>query len=179
MIIQRGTPRSSRVGLIAPGHISEQLVAYMHRQARRGTSTGRMGSDGDLPPYERACRHQCPNTDAGLILTRDVEMRTSGWLADAACERGLHLSISFSLMGLPLPHDHATARRWCRAVFGDDVDATWVVGPATPEGRRRGVWHYYLFADGEWRPLRLRERPREIEGTLRFQAWGEIHGGVA
>jgi hypothetical protein len=41
-------------------------------------------------------------------------------------------------------------------MFGDDARLTWIEAPATPEGRALGVWHYRLFCDAGWQPLKPR-----------------------
>lgn len=166
--------------ILHPGHISDALVARMKRQAARGSYDGRTVG-GQLPEYVRRCMHYCPNTRAFMIFTRDAGMHSSGWWKNPDYERCLHLSLSFQVREQgtvwPLPQDHKTARRWCEALFGADVRQLWIEPPFSEAGRQRDVWHYRLFCNPGWEPIRPRGEVYSRGWTpAGWKSWSEIHG---
>lgn len=97
------------------------------------------------------CRHEFDwlGSPATMVLTRDAGYHTGGWWKNPDYERCWHLSCSF--------RDGFTRRRGdalARTFFLDDVRWTWLEGPHSKRGRETGVWHYRLFCDPFWRPLK-------------------------
>jgi hypothetical protein len=168
------------VGIIHPGHISESLVKRMKRTAATGTYDGQL--DGPARGgYFGRCVHYCRNTAARLIYTRDVGMHGSGWWKNPDYNQCLHLSISFAVIEgrnvFPLPQDHKAARRWCEAIFGHDTKLLWIEPPFSAEGKASDVWHYRLFCDPAWEPIKPRGEVYNTDWTpADWKSWSDIHG---
>ena len=164
---------SIQPAILAPGHIDGAFVAAMRRRASYGIYHGMLSSTGGLPPYLRRCTHHCPNTGATIIFTRDAGMHSSGWWKNPDYGRCWHLSLSF-----PGGHDRRLAERWCDAMFGADVTLLWVEPPFSDAGRRKGVWHYRLFCDAGWQPIKPRGEVYSKDWTpAEWKSWSDIHGG--
>jgi hypothetical protein len=166
------------VGIIHPGHISETMVKRMWRQAKASTF------DGAPSAYFLDCQHYCRNTGAVMIFTRDVGMHDCGWWKNPDYSRCLHLSISFAVIegrqSFHLPQDHKTARRWCEAIFGHDVKLLWIEPPYSDKGKTDDVWHYRLFCDEGWEPIKPRGEVYNTDWTPSdWKSWSDLHGGKA
>lgn len=123
----------------------DQLVATARLSAQLGTFDGLEHS----LPYMEACRHLYAPLGAIVIFTRDVGHHSSGWWKNPDYERCYHLSVSFA---------DGFARRkgevMARAFFGHDVKLLWVEPPHTRQGKSAEVWHYRLFCDEAWMPIK-------------------------
>ncbi len=155
------------------------LVPHMRLAAAAGSY------DGRNTPWARAyiarCTWQHGPTQANLIFTRDIGMHTSGWWKNPDYERCFHLSVSF--VGLeagrefPLPQNHKSARRWCEAMFGSNVKLLWIEPPFTDRGKTRDVWHYRLFCDAAWLPVKPRGEVYSRDWTpADWKSWSDVHG---
>jgi hypothetical protein len=159
------------IGIIHKGHISDAVVRRMKARADAGVFDGL-----SMSPYFLRCRHYCENTQAMLIFTRDVGMHSSGWWKNPDYERCYHLSISFEVAGVPLPQNHKDARRWCEAFFGGDTKLLWIEPPYSPEGKQREVYHYRLFCDEGWQPIKPRGEVYSREWTpADWKSWSDVH----
>lgn len=160
------------IGIIHKGHISDAVVRRMKARADAGVFDGL-----SMSPYFLRCLHYCENTQAMLIFTRDVGMHSSGWWKNPDYERCYHLSISFEVAGVPLPQNHKDARRWCEAFFGGDTKLLWIEPPYSLEGKQREVYHYRLFCDEGWQPIKPRGEVYSREWTpADWKSWSDIHG---
>lgn len=115
---------------------------------------------------------------ARLIYTRDTGHHSSGWWKNPDYERCRHLSISFySMPGHhPEPFDKQEAERIARAFFGEDVHKCWIEPPFSTEGKARDVYHYRLFCDAHWRPIKPRGEVYSRENTpVDWKSYSEIH----
>lgn len=111
-----------------------------------------------LTAYFEQCRFQ--NTFRGIttIFTRDVGYHSSGWWKNPDYERCYHLSISFfdPATIAPMPQDKALANRLVKAFYTRYAKWVWCEPPYSESGKRQDVWHYRLFCDAGWQPIRPR-----------------------
>lgn len=139
-----------------PSHNSklvEKLVARMKATAQLGTWDGRHASS-----YFRSCRHRDRVLGVMAIFTRDVGHHSSGWWKNPEYEQCLHLSLSFfdPLTVTPAPRNDHLTKKIIAAVFGDEARKLWCEPPTSTEGKQRQVWHYRLFTDPMWQPIKPR-----------------------
>lgn len=125
--------------------------ARLVAEARRCAMAGFFDGTPRTQWLMRYCRHDFDwmGSPAIMILTRDAGYHSSGWWKNPEYERCWHLSCSFA-EGFTTKRGDALARLF----FGDDVRLTWIEPPATPEGAALGVWHYRLFCDEGWQPIK-------------------------
>ncbi len=164
-------------GIIFPGHISGTLIRRMKTAAERSTYDGQLHGKR----YLDSCRHYCRNTNALMIFTRDTGMHTSGWWKNPDYERCYHLSLSFGAYERDvfhaMPQDHKTARRWCEALFRENVKLLWIEPPFSDVGKQRDVYHYRLFCDQAWQPINPRGEVYSKDWTpADWKSWSDLHG---
>lgn len=129
-----------------------------------------------LPPS--ACTYLHRPTGSLLIFTRDSGMHTSGWFKNPDYERCYHLSVSFRdpETMYPRPFDRQLADRWVKAFYGDDRRYVWSESPKSEPGRINEVWHYRMFCNPMWRPMKPRGEVYSRELTeVGWQSWSEQH----
>ena len=147
-------------------------------------ATAKMDYDGRQSPaawrhIKRCTRYHLP-TLTMLLYTRDAGMHTSGWWKNPDYDRCKHLSISFierhGRALARLPHNHKMAAKWCELFFGDDKRLLWIEPPFSEEGKAGNVYHYRLFCDRNWEPIKPRgevyNKTWTPEGWL---SWSDLH----
>lgn len=129
------------------------LAHEMYRQAVRGLWDGKSAT-----PYFAHCRRVDPERGISLLYSRDTGHHSGGWWKNPDYERCFHLALSFfdpeSLE--PRPRDIPLTRELVRLFFGWNRRWLWCEPPYSADGKRLGVWHYRLFCDGGWRPIKPR-----------------------
>ena len=130
-----------------------RLAATMTRAAKSGTWDGVR-----LTPYFDRCRWVFRPLGCKAIYTRDVGYHTSGWWKNPDYERCFHLSLSFvdPETGEPAPRDPVLTALFLEALFGPHRRWLWCEPPHTQRGKRLAVWHYRLFCDPAWEPIKPR-----------------------
>lgn len=129
-----------------------------------------------------ACRYLyriTPEISARIIYTRDIGHHSGGWWKNPDYERCMHLSLSFCVnpTDAPLPFLREPGAIIARAFFGDHTPAAWIEGPYSPEGKRSDVWHYRLFCDPSWTPIRPRGEVYSRRNTpADWRSFSEVHG---
>lgn len=160
-------------------HTPWELIAQrMRSQAIGGYYDGWAES-----PQMRKYLRRCTRTDergVRLLFTRDIGMHSSGWWKNPDYERCWHLSLSFwnplRLRSEPAPHDHREAAKIVRAFFGDDRNLVWGEPPFSEFGRGADVWHYRLFCDEGWQPLKPRGEVYTREFTeAGWKSWSDVN----
>lgn len=107
--------------------------------------------------YVNRCRIYHAGTNALLILTRDVGHHSSGWFKNPDWERCWHLSISFWVNNVSQPHDRMSALKWVEAIFTtEERKYLWIESPFSEQGKAADVYHYRVFCDRGWRPIKPR-----------------------
>lgn len=128
----------------------------------------------------RCTRYHAP-TETLLLYTRDSGMHSSGWWKNPDYDRCLHLSLSFGAFEhgqfYGRPHDRKMARKWAELFFGDEVRLLWIEPPFSPEGKVRDVYHYRLFCDKGWQPIKPRGEVYDRSWTPEgWKSWSDLHG---
>ncbi len=150
----------------------ETLATALRRAAETGVFDGRREAD-----YFDHCRRINAAMGVQAIFTRDVGHHTSGWWKNPDYERCYHLSLSFfdPETRSPAPRNRRLTDALVAAVFGRWRRWLWCEPPYSPEGRRKDVWHYRLFCDAGWAPLKPRGEvySRELTeaGWLSWSDW--------
>lgn len=171
------------LNLAAP---SAELVSWAKLRAARMTFDGR-----DSPASRRYlidCKHYHAPTNCSILFTRDTGHHTSGWWKNPDYERCQHLSMSFigfeRGLAFPLPFDLRVAEKWARAFYGEEVSKLWIEPPYSEAGKERGVYHYRLFCDDAWQPLKPRGEVYSKDWTpADWKSFSDVHaektGGAA
>lgn len=131
-----------------------KLVAQLRRTVNSGTWEGK----GETPYFTR-CRHLNHRLGMLAIFTRDVGYHSSGWWKNPDYERCKHLSLSFfdpATMTASGHKDDTLSTALVHALFSQDKRLVWCEPPYSADGKRRQVWHYRLFCDPAWEPIKPR-----------------------
>lgn len=123
------------------------------------------------------------------IFTRDVGYHSSGWWKNPDYERCYHLSLSFfdPESRQARPRDKGLTAMVLDGLFARDKRLIWCEPPYTAEGKRDDVWHYRLFCDKAWTPIKPRGEVYGKELTeANWLSWSdyqalvsaEVAGGV-
>ncbi len=133
--------------------INTILIAALKGHAETGFFDG-----ANMCPYFLASKAHDMSTGAILIFTRDIGMHSCGWWKNPDYERCYHLSISYRdiLTWGMKPQDKKISFRYVKAFFGDEYKKLWCEPPAYQEGRASDCWHYRLFCDENWQPIKPR-----------------------
>lgn len=145
-------------------HIDRMLVIHMKQVAETGIYDGFLYSS-----YVRACTQIDRRTGTKLLFTRDAGMHSCGWWKNPDYERCYHLSLSFSnpITGQPRPKNKKLTEEWINAFFSDDKRFLWIEPPCYTDGKSLDVWHYRLFCDPAWQPIKPRGEVYSKEFTER------------
>jgi len=158
----------------------DALVPFAKRRALRGFYTGKATPSNMM--LIRACSHLWSYDGvhhAKLIFTHDVGHHEGGWWKNPDYERCWHLSLSYAdnVTNLPLPQDHGRSEVIAAAFFGEDRKLAWIEPPYSDDGIARHVWHYRVFADEGWQPIKPRGEVYSREHTpAGWKSFSEIHG---
>lgn len=101
--------------------------------------------------YFESCKWMMQRYPLIAIFTRDTGYHSGGWWKNPDYERCYHLSISF-----PGGKDKKVLDQIIDGLFGQYKNLIWVEGPFSEVGKKRGVWHYRLFCDEHWQPIKPR-----------------------
>ncbi len=121
--------------------------------------------------YKSFARGYHTPTGTLCLFSRDEGMHSSGWWKNPEYERCRHLSLSFyetDALGQPKamrPRDSKLTEKWIEAFFGSDRKWLWCEPPVTDQGKQRDVWHYRLFCDEHWIPIKPRGEVYSLELT--------------
>lgn len=139
------------------------MIGPMRRAALAGTYAGKVPT-----PYFMSCRRVIPELGVSVCFTRDVGYHTSGWWKNPDYERCFHLSLAFYhpySNNEPRPRDYAITDRFIRGLYGDARRMIWCEPPYSEKGKREDIWHYRLFCDEGWQPIKPRGEVYEKELT--------------
>lgn len=115
--------------------------------------------DGDrMTPYISNCRFFHPMSGSVVCFTRDVGHHKSGWWKNPDYERCFHLSLSFldPIIGENAPKNNKLTMQWVDLFYGDSKRLVWAESPVSKKGKASDVWHYRVFCDEHWRPMKPR-----------------------
>ena len=155
----------------------EQTVSFMKKNASRGFFDGTHRTQG----YFNICRYyHCPSK-TNIIFTKDVGYYSSGWFKNPDYERCYHLSLSFKVVEsgqiYNLPKNEKLTDEWIELFFGDNKKWIWTEPPFSEEGKKEDVWHYRLFCDKMWQPIKPRKEVYTREFTEKgWKSFSELKG---
>lgn len=127
------------------------------KRLRKAAETGTWDGTGETP-YFRHCRIYDSVRGWSILFTRDVGYHSSGWWKNPDYERCYHLSLAFRDPETrnPRPRDAKVTAQLVDGLFGRSKRFIWTEPPYSPEGKRNDVWHYRLFCDAGWNPIKPR-----------------------
>ena len=121
--------------------------------------------------YFLSCQWQLLANDCTIIYTKELGYHSGGWWKNPDYERCYHLSIAF-----PGGKDAVTLGKILDQLFGKDSKLLWIEPPYSPEGKAKDVWHYRLFCDEHWRPIKPRGEVYSTQFTERgWKSFSELH----
>ena len=128
------------------------------KQIKRMAETGIYEGTPKTRDYLMNCNWFLESHGAYMIFTRDVGMHSSGMFKNPDYERCYHLSLSFkeSITGEPLPKDKKKTDKIVSALFEKHSNLLWCEPPYSKDGIENYVWHYRLFCDEHWQPIKPR-----------------------
>lgn len=113
--------------------------------------------------------HECV-----VVLTRDTEYHTSGWFKNPDYERCWHLSLSF-----PGGRTQKAVNELLKAFFGEHINKLWVEPPMSREGKAADCWHFRLFCDQYWNPIKPRKEVYSKDFTKKgWKSYSEVKDQV-
>lgn len=156
----------------------EKIVRMLKIAAESGISSGLIHDPNNLEYVMQRCRAVVPDGTT-LLFTRESGYHSGGWWKNPDYERCYHLSVSFfdpeTLS--PRPFSQKDADHWVKMFFRGNERLLWCEPPATKNGRALGVWHYRLFCDEGWQPIKPRGEVYGREFTeAGWKSFSEIHG---
>lgn len=158
------------------------VVSLMRLAAESGFYTGLLHTPAARFYFDLCTSLHVP-TSSVLIFTRDTGHHTSGWFKNPDYERCYHLSVSFrdALTGSFLPHNQDAAWKWVKLFFRNSYRLVWSEPPYSRHGKQTQCWHYRVFCDERWYPIKPRGEVYSRELTeAGWKSFSEIHGeGVA
>jgi hypothetical protein len=159
----------------------EKVVARLKLAAETGFYSGLIETPGAAKYIDR-CKGFDRRTGVLLIFTRDTGHHSSGWWKNPDYERCYHLSVSFRDPETlePAPFDAKTGGQWAKRFFGANVRWLWIEPPYSEQGRALDVYHYRLFCDPGWQPIKPRGEVYSREFTeAGWKSFSDIHGDRA
>ena len=132
---------------------ASKIAAAMRQTANSGWWDGR-----GLTRYFESCRRIDYRRGVAILFTRDVGHHSSGWWKNPDYERCYHLSLSFfdPETSEARPRDVMATRRLIDAFYSFHKRWLWCEPPYSDDGKRSDVWHYRLFCDAGWNPIKPR-----------------------
>jgi hypothetical protein len=117
------------------------------------------------------CRWLFTRYPATVIFTKESGYHTGGWWKNPEYERCWHLSTSFKGGS-----EKKGLAQIIEYLFGAHRLWLWVEPPCTTEGKSMDVWHYRLFCDVNWQPIKPRGEVYNTEFTERgWKSFSELN----
>lgn len=150
--------------------IRVEFIAGALRKIKYRANSG-LWNGRDMTAYFESCRWWIEAYECSVIFTRDIYHHTSGWWKNPDYERCWHLSISFRA-GKSKP----ALEKILDGLFGADKKLLWIEPPHSPEGKANDVWHYRLFADQFWQPMKPRGEVYNTDFTeAGYKSYSELN----
>lgn len=138
----------------------------MRLVAAKGIWNGR-----DFDEYFESCRWHLLGPACTIIFTKEIGYHSSGWWKNPDYERCYHLSISFAG-----GKDKSALQKILAGLFKPYENLLWIEPPYSPEGKSKDVWHYRLFCDENWNPIKPRGEVYSTQFTERgWKSFSELH----
>lgn len=133
--------------------------------ANRGIWDGK-----DRTQYFEDCRWLLQRYPCTIIYTKEYGYHTGGWWKNPDYERCWHLSIAFAG-----GKEKKALSDILKYIFGHYQSLIWIEPPYTEEGKTLDVWHYRLFCDDNWNPIKPRGEVYNTQFTERgWKSFSEL-----
>lgn len=153
--------------------IHEKEIPYLwFQKVKKRSWSGLFSGKGTVHDwiYIRECQWIIKDLECQVIFTRDTGHNSCGWWKNPDYERCYHLSITF--FG---DKNQKTVDRLIDGLFGEDKKLIWIEPPYSDEGKRKDVWHYRLFCDENWQPIKPRGEVYSKQFTERgWKSFSEV-----
>lgn len=116
----------------------------------------------DNSPYFESCRWLLEKYPATVLYTKESGYHSGGWWKNPDYERCWHLSISFRSGS-----EKKTLNEILDNLFGEYKNFLWIEPPYSEQGKKADVWHYRLFCDETWIPIKPRGEVYNTDFTER------------
>lgn len=103
----------------------------------------------ELTYYFHMCTWHLSRYPTTAIFTKEEGYHTGGWWKNQEYERCYHLSISFKG-----GNEKKALNDILGHLFGAFEKWLWVEPPYSEEGKRNDIWHYRLFCNALWEPIK-------------------------
>jgi hypothetical protein len=124
--------------------------------------------------YMLDCRWFLEKYGCIVIFTRDIGHHSGGWWKNPDYERCYHLSISF-----PEGRNKRHLNKVIDGLFGWTKRFLWIEPPYSKEGKSAEVWHYRLFCDAGWQPIKPRGEVYSKEFTeIGWKSFSELNFNI-
>lgn len=108
---------------------------------------------------------------ATVVFTKESGYHSSGWWKNPDYERCLHLSIAFQG-----GNEKKALATILDNLFGQHKNWIWIEPPFSDHGKKVGVWHYRLFCDEHWQPIKPRGEVYNTQFTERgWKSFSELN----
>lgn len=158
--------------------LKTSIVEQMKARALRFVGKFPPASDTEGLAIVEACRAQYEQRGLITLLayTMDDGMHAVGWWKNPEYARCYHLSLSFWYPDNTVaPKNEKETVEWVNLFYQPNERWIWAEPPYSAIGKRRGVWHYRLFADELWQPMLPHG---EVYSTLkterRWLSWSDL-----
>jgi hypothetical protein len=134
--------------------------------AMKGIWDGRTHTD-----YFASCRWLLERYPATIVYTKEYGYHSGGWWKNPEYERCWHLSISFRSGS-----EKKALNEILDYLFGAYKNLLWIEPPYSAEGKSMNVWHYRLFCDENWQPIKPRGEVYDTNFTERgWKSFSELN----
>jgi hypothetical protein len=121
--------------------------------------------------YFESCRWLLERFPATIVYTKEEGYHSGGWWKNPDYERCWHLSISFRSGS-----EKKALSEILEHLFGQYQNLLWVEPPYSDQGKSMNVWHYRLFCDEHWQPIKPRGEVYNTHFTERgWKSFSEVN----
>lgn len=133
-------------------YINSTIDTDIFQRIKKVSHTGIFNGKNNNDPYFLSCRWFIEKYGCSVIFTKDEGMHSSGWWKNPDYERCYHLSISFAD-----GKNKNKLQKVLNGLFGHYVKFLWEESPYSAQGKQNEIWHYRLFCDANWTPIKPRK----------------------
>lgn len=122
-------------------------------------------------PYFDSCKWLLERYPATVLFMREEGYHSGGWWKNPDYERCYHLSVSFRS-----GKEKKALNEILENLFTGYKNLLWVEPPYSEQGKSMDVWHYRLFCDENWQPIKPRGEVYDTQFTERgWKSFSELN----
>jgi hypothetical protein len=141
-------------------------AVHMRLRAASGVWNGKF-----IDEYFMSCAWYIEQFEATAYFMKEEGYHTGGWWKNPDYERCWHLSLSFKG-----GYDKSATQSIIDALFGENKKLLWIEPPYSMPGKKADVWHYRLFADEHWNPIKPKGEVYSTQFTERgWKSFSELN----